>query len=144
MTDSVQCNKYLSARWLQDHLSQIFSSFKCTLVCPFWLSIKQLIMHTAAFFLTAPQVSEIQPMMFYTLPTPMSFSLSCNSAFSTFIKDIAKQEFCTSNPANLLTISLTLPDQFPLLFAAGEGNHLQFCVRALVIVRTTSIITRKG
>lgn len=108
------------------------------------LTVKQLIMHTAAFFLTAPQVSEIQPMMFYTLPTPMSFSLSCNSAFSTFIKDIAKQEFCTSNPANLLTISLTLPDQFPLLFAAGEGNHLQFCVRALVIVRTTSIITRKG
>ena len=49
-----------------------------------------------------------------------------------------------SNPANLLTISLTLPDQFPVLSAAGEGNHLQFCVRALVMVRTTSIITRKG
>ena len=25
------------------------------------LTVKQLIMHTAAFFLTAPQVSEIQP-----------------------------------------------------------------------------------
>lgn len=59
MTDSVQCNKYLSARLLQDHLSQIFSLMQMHISVSL-LTVKQLIMHTAAFFLTAPQVSEIQ------------------------------------------------------------------------------------
>ena len=60
MTDSVQCNKYLSARMLQNHLGQIFS-FTQMHIRVFLLTVKQLILHTAAFFLTAPQVSESQP-----------------------------------------------------------------------------------
>ena len=52
--------QYLSARLLQDHLSQIFSLMQMHISVSL-LTVKQLIMHTAAFFLTAPQVSEIQP-----------------------------------------------------------------------------------
>ena len=52
--------QYLSARLLQDHLSQIFSLMQMHISVSL-LTVKQLIMHTAAFFPTAPQVSEIQP-----------------------------------------------------------------------------------
>ena len=49
--------QYLSARLLQDHLSQIFSLMQMH-ISVFLLTVNQLILHTAAFFLTAPQVSE--------------------------------------------------------------------------------------
>ena len=52
--------QYLSARLLQDHLSQIFSLMQMHITV-FLLTVNQLILHTAAFFLTAPQVSELQP-----------------------------------------------------------------------------------